>query len=44
MVPYGDAKVSTGTVSPGKRVAVQDRYKPCNLFKINDNNKVALAA
>ena len=41
---YGGVKVSTGIVSYGKRVVVVDHYKTTNLLKLNDNNKVALAA
>ena len=30
---HGAAKVSTGIVNRGKRVAVRDRYKTCNFKK-----------
>lgn len=41
---YGGAMVSTGVVTLGKRVAVADYALKTANFKINDNNKVALAA
>ena len=41
---YGGAMVSTGVVTLGKRVAVAGHALKTANLKINDNNKVALAA
>ena len=44
MALYGDAMASTGVATLGKRVAVAGHALKTANLKINDNNKVALAA